>query len=108
MAANPGVMTRRKGQSQDGVLGAFQLAGLLLAVGLLFEPIREGILLSGAIGIGFSVFILLGALVVAIYRFILMQITRFRRNPPSWRSAADFGTELQIDHGSNLTSSLLR
>ena len=99
---------RRKRQSQDGILGAFQLAGLILAVGLLTQPIREGILLSGAIGIGFTVFILLGALVVAIYRFIRMQLGRFPKNPPGWGAETGFGGEFRIDQGPNLTTSALR
>lgn len=90
---------RRKRQSKDGILGAFQLAGLFLAVGLLFEPIREGILLSGATGIGFTVFILVGALVIAIYRFILMQLSRFSKEPPSWKGETGFGSELRLDQG---------
>jgi len=69
-------------QSDDGILGAFQTAGLLLALGLLFEPVREAILLSGAAGIGFTTFILVGALVIAVYRFIVMQLRRFSKPPP--------------------------
>ncbi len=101
-------MVRRNQQNQDGILGAFQLAGLFLAVGLLFEPIREGILLSGALGIGFSVFILLGALAVAIYRFIMMQLSRFSKDPPAWRRETGFESDLRMDQGPNLTSSALR
>jgi len=78
---------------------------LFLAVGLLFEPIREGILLSGALGIGFSVFILLGALAVAIYRFILMQLGRFSKDPPTWSRETGFESELGMDQ---MTSSALR
>ena len=103
----PRVM-RRKRQSKDGILGAFQLAGLFLAVGLLTQPIREGILFSGAMGIGFTVFILLGALVVAIYRFIRMQHNRFPKNPPAWRAETGFGGEFRIDQGPNLTTSASR
>ena len=62
-------------------MGAFQLAGMILAGGLLFEPVREGILFSGATGIGFATFILLGALVIAVYRFVLMQLRFFKQHP---------------------------
>ena len=95
---------RRNRQSQDGILGAFQLAGLLLAAGLLFEPIREGILLSGAAGIGFTVFILLGSLAIAIYRFVLMQLSKFSKTPPGWRGKTVFASELGIDEGQQMTS----
>jgi len=98
-------MIQRKGQTQDGILGAFQMAGLLLAVGLLFQPIREGILFSGAMGIGFSTFILIGALVVAIWRFIQMQLSRSPKNPPDW--GAEVRDRFQIDQIPNLTSSAL-
>ena len=76
-------MSRIRNQSEDGILGAFQLSGLILAGGLLFEPVREGILLSGAAGIGFATFILLGALVIAVYRFVLMQSHRFFKQRPT-------------------------
>ena len=56
---------------------------MILAGGLLFEPVREGILLSGAAGIGFATFILLGALVIAVYRFVLMQLHRFYKQRPT-------------------------
>jgi len=82
-------MIDRKRQSEDGILGAFQVAGLLLAFGLLFEPIREGILLSGAAGIGFTVFILLGALVIATYRFITMQFRRFPKKPDAGETESE-------------------
>ncbi len=87
-------MIKRKRQSEDGILGAFQVAGLLLAFGLLFQPIREGILFSGAAGIGFTVFVLLGALVIAIYRLITMQLRRFPKKP------TPRGTERELDWAS--------
>ena len=70
-------MSRSKRQTEDGILSAFQLAGLILSFGLLFEPVREAILVSGAAGIAFSAFILIGALVIAVYRFVQMQLQRF-------------------------------
>jgi hypothetical protein len=87
-------MIKHRRQSEDGILGAFQVAGLILAFGLLFQPIRDVILFSGAAGIGFSTFILLGATVIAIYRFITMQLHRFPRNP------APRETERELDWGS--------
>src|SRR5436190_22653017 len=99
-------MFRQKRQTEDGMLGAFQTAGMVLAFGLLFEPVREAILFSGAAGIGCSVFILLGALVIAIYRFVMMQVRRFGEAPPT--SNDENGTTLEWESVSSAGGSGLR